>query len=171
MKSQYLFIIIFLTAVAILGFFLVLPKYQKLETAQVNIEAAEAKIASREEYLLDLKNLNKKVGEYEYELKIIDSALLDEPWPSHLFDYLSSLALENGLVMSQPSFSIESSSKEDKFKENKTTISLLGSYSSLKKFLTDIENSGKLFNVHKISFSSQNGEPFSFDLILSTKSY
>lgn len=170
MKSQYIFIIIFLVAVAILGFFLVWPKYQELAMVQTDIEETKARIASREEYLLELKNLDERLREYEPELEIIDSALFGEPWPSHLFDYLSALAFQKGLVMNNISFNI-SSSKETKFKESMTSFSLLGSYSKLKDFLSIIESSGKLFNVQKISFSSGDGEPFSIDLILSTKSY
>jgi len=170
MKSQYIFIIIFLVATAILGFFLIWPKYQELIIIQANIQETEARIESREEYLLELKRLDKRLEEYESELRIIDSALFSEPWPSHLFDYLSELAFQKGLVINQIGFDVGSLG-ETKFKESETSFSLLGSYSGLKSFLSAIESSGKLFNVRKINFSSVDGEPFSVDLILLTKSY
>jgi len=170
MKSQYIFIVIFLVATAILGFFLIWPKYQELIIIQANIEETEARIEGREEYLLELKSLDKRLEQYESELRIIDSALFSEPWPSHLFDYLSKLAFQEGLVINQINFDVGSLG-ETKFKESGTSFSLLGSYSGLKSFLSTIESSGKLFNVRKISFSSVGGEPFSVDLILLTKSY
>jgi len=185
-KQIILIIIVCLFVLLILGgYFLCWPKYQEFRMKKVEIETKDEEIRKKEEYLLSLGILSEKLSTYEEQLSKIDSALPEDSSPATISYFFQKRSSENGLFLtdidmsgffSQKDSESKSSTQENseqRIQKASFSISVSGSYSAFKNFLSDIYKTSRLIEVKSINFSySEEGKDlFDFNLELETQSY
>ena len=173
MKNPILFTTgIFLIAFAILGAF-VFPIFQKFRETQAEIKIKETDLENNQEYLAALNDMYSKFEELKPQLSKIDSALPKEPSLPNFLDFIQKTVGENGLVLTEISFSEAKPIQEkEKIKETSLELNITGKYSAFKNLLLSLEKSARLIEVANISFSSENLEEVpSFDLTIKVHSY
>lgn len=157
------------------------PRYQELDSLQVQIENKRQEIKNQDKYYQELSLISKELDEHQEELTKINSALSFNPPLPSLLKYLQKVAPENGLILASiSSFSIQPLPERADIKEIQGSLKLSGSYPSLKNFLKTLEKSARLIEVDSVSFSvfqKKEGETveiseiFNFSLSIRTKSY
>ena len=172
------------------GYFLLWPKYQEFKSKKAEMEIKDKEIEDREEYLSELEVFSNRLSEYSDELSKIDSALSEDPSVAALFNLIQKTSSESGLILTDidvsglfPSKSplqqsleqesLEQESSEQRIQKMPFSISVSGSYSSFKNFLSTLYKNSRLIEVKFIGFSSSEEEKdlFEFNLNLETQSY
>jgi len=172
MKNPILFTVgIFLIAFAILGAF-VFPVFQKFRETQAEVKIKKTDLENNQEYLAALNNFYSEFEELKPQLSKIDSALPKEPSLPNFLDFIQKTVGENGLVLTEISFSKTTPTKE-KIKETSLELSITGKYSAFRNLLLNLEKSARLIEIANISFSSKEDleEVPSFGLIIKVHSY
>lgn len=165
-------ICLFITLVLVIV--LVFPKYQDFKFLQKEISQKETELQYNKEYFLNLSNLSEELKKYSDNLSKIDFALPSGPSIPILFDFLQKTSSQNGLILKRIGEVTTIPFKEKiTVKEYQLALSLSGSYSSFKSFLSSLEKSARLIEVESISFASPKSkeEPFSFSLKIKFHSY
>jgi Tfp pilus assembly protein PilO len=170
-NSLYIFSIIFVAGAVIAGFFLVLPRYRDFVTANAEIEMIEERIRERDNYLQDLKTIDKKLNDYQNELKLIDAALYSDPWLPHLYNYFIDLSIKRGIILNDIKGNVLAKETGSNFRRISLSIEGSGDYSSFKNFLTSIENSSRIFDVNNINLRIADDFNLAFSINLTTRSY
>lgn len=162
----------------ILGTIFIWPYYQKLNNIQIRIENKGQEIQYRANYYEELVSISQKLEEGKEELAKIDSALSPAPPLPSLLKFFQKAASENGLLLTGAIFSpVKPLLEKNHIKQIQASLRLAGSYSSLKSFLTTLENSARLIEVDNISFSATQEEEegpseiFNFDLTIRARAY
>lgn len=139
-----------------LGLFLLWPKYQDLQTLRSNIRERETELQSKEGYFALVRAASSTLDQYQEPLAKIVSALPDDPSLPPLLNFFQSTAAQTGLLLEKVSLGgvVTSSEKPTAPKEVRVTIQLRGSYQSLKDFLATLENSARLIEIEKLSFTT-----------------
>jgi Tfp pilus assembly protein PilO len=176
MMSRLLPIIsISLLVLLILGVvFLWWPKYQSFSDLRAELEQKERELEQKRKYFANLEALSKKLEGYPEELTKIESALSVDPSIPALFNFIQKASSENGLILEKLSLAKVSSSPEQQAEIQKISfsVSVSGSYSAFKNFLSVIYKNARLIEVESIKFSSPEGaDLFTFDFNLETNSY
>ncbi len=167
MKRPIILISIVSAAVILLAFFVILPKYEELNSKSFQVEEKRFEFETLEDYFKDISFKDEELKKYESEMAKINSAIPDRPGIPSVFYFIQNTAEENGISL----VSVNSSSspirkirkagaeelKESDIKENRFSVSVAGSYSSFKNFLSVLEKSARLIEVENISFSSFGG--------------
>ena len=179
---KYLNIFICCVIIALLAWFLVLPKYQTLKSLQLSVERKQSELHYGEEYLADLQTLSNELDQEQENLSKIDSALPAESSFPSLFSFLQKSVSENGLVLDAINFNFPSSTSGSKttgsevagsgtqetseelssetlsseIKEIHFSLSVSGSYSAFKNFLYCLEKSARFWEPVSFSFSSSS---------------
>ena len=163
-----------ITALAlILGFALLLPKYQAFGVLQSNIREKETELQYKKEYFSRVREVSEKLAEYPDSLSKISSALpLTASLPS-LFNLLQTTASQTGLILEDISSEEADVKKEQAIKEIKVFLNLSGTYSAFKDFLKALETSSRMIEVENISFSVKEDatKPIPFSVEIKTHSY
>jgi len=165
-------ILIFITL--ILGLFLILPKYQDLKSSQIKIKEVQKEIKQWEEYFSNLEKVSQELKNYTEVLSKIDSAIPSEFSLPSLFNFIQKISSQSGLVLKEVgSVTASPISQNSNIQKNSFTVSLSGSYSSLKNFLSILEKSARFLEVESISFSSPTEKEgvSSFSLRIKVHSY
>lgn len=162
-----------LAGALVVGIFLVFPTYQNFQDLEKQIQRKNAELQSKSEYFFQLTSISRKLQEYQAQLSKIDTAIPESVSIPALLNILQSKASKSGLVVKElESASIQDNTSNLRLKDISITITLAGSYSSLKEFISDLEASSKLFTIKKISFKSpEKGGSFEFKLSIVTHSY
>jgi len=164
-------ILIFVSVV--LGVLWIWPKYQDSRSTLFQIAQVKAGIDAARDYTENLKEIFNQLAPYQDNLAKIDMALPSQPFFPPLFEYLSKIGSERGLIVSEVgSVKTGSLKGRPKVQEHSFSITVTGSYPSLKNFISVLEKSFRFINVSSISFSSgpQKGV-FNFHLSLKVCSY
>lgn len=166
-------IICFLTAIAISALFS-FPKFQEFKVIRENIATKEQAIQKEESYFLDIQRHRERMGEYQEQLSIIDSALPDDAEISlpFLFRFLQTTSAQTGLILTEIGpFTISPVEGKD-IKKTQFSFQANGAYASLKAFLEVLEKSARIIRVENISFSMpEEGGLFSFDIKIAVYSH
>ena len=170
MNFRFYLIIIFFLAAGLIVFFLVWPKYQNLLTVQSEIGATKEKIQTADKRLAELKDISQRLKQYENQLKILDTALPNKFYLPQLHDFFQNLCPRYGLILEGINISV-SSSEDNKIQEIAINLNVSGSYSSIKDFLSGLENSVRFFSIEKIGISSPEKENAPFKSSLNLKTY
>jgi len=165
------------------GYFLWWPKYQKFEDLRIKVANKTEKIKQEEEYFAELDALQNKLDNYQPEVDKINSALpfdFDSSIPA-LFNFIQEKSAENGLILKDIDLgktsqkSTAATAAKERIQNISFTVSVSGSYPSLKNFLAAIYNNERLVEVEKIIFSypelSKNKEIFDFNLQLKAQTF
>lgn len=164
-------IVVLLIALVLGGYFLWWPKYQEIKTEKLKLEVKETEIGKKEEYLSSLEKTSEKLTEYTEEFAKIKTAFPGEASLPTLFNFFIKTTAENGLILKSIS-ATEGSAAGERIQEVPISISVSGSYSALKNFLSVIYKNARLFEVDSIGFSSPlEKELFTFSLSLKTHFY
>lgn len=174
MKFDFKILVIlgFLLIVLLLGYFSIIPNFEKIKLLRDDI----TKLQAQREAILDA---NKKIVEltpdyqkYQEEIEKLDAMLSSEKDVQILlsdFDYLVSvngLVLKNILVVpfsSQKSLtdgrkSLQSESSEKELGGLAVTIDVQGSYQALKNFLASIEKDPRFLELTEMSLNFSEKE-------------
>lgn len=192
MNRPLLISIISLAITLAIGLVLTLPKYQEMRYAQKKVQAKETEIQNKQGYFSKINEASEKLKKYPKELAKIDFALPANVSLPFLYDFFQKISSQNGLVLEnisggpasviQPKISSGSEiniqseigfQSEKAVQEIKVNLSLAGSYSAFKNFLSSIEKSARMIEVESMSFSfpKEEGESLSFSLTVKTHSY
>ena len=146
----------------ILIFLFVVPKYQESIDLQLSLIEKQSRynIQSNNyiKILADLKDINDR----KYSLDKINSALPPNFSVAPIVYFLQKEATENQLTVKSITFSndlqknyenVLSSDSEKEVRKVGMLVDLSGSYQGLKKFLSSLDESARLFQVDKIYFS------------------
>lgn len=165
-------IAIFIFILIVGGIFL-FPKFSQLNEIKENIQAKEMELQYGEEYFNRLEELKVKLDENTLEIQKISSALPSDTSIPSIFRFIQETASLSGLVLNDiKPFTLSFLESNTKIKEIKFTVELTGTYSSFKVFLSVMEKSARLFEVHSLSFSqTKEVDTLNFNLNLRTFSY
>jgi len=159
----------------ILGFTLLMPKYQALQVLQANIQEKERELQSKTEYFSQIREIFGKLDDYEEELAKIASALPKDPSLPSLFNFLQRTSAQTGLLLVEADLGSISIPQEGNgsHKEIRVSLDLSGTYSALKNFLLALEESSRIIEIEKISFIAPEelAEAFSSSIRIKTHSY
>lgn len=156
----------------ILGVGFLWPKYQDLRNSQKKIEEKKAELQYKEEYFSELNKTSDALKEYSEILQKIDSSLPADPNLPSLFDFLQKVSSQNGLVLKRINPVSTTPFEDSKIQETHLNLSLSGSYSAFKNFLSTLQKSARLIEIESITFSSpEKEETFNFDLKIKVYSY
>ena len=156
------------------GFFVFLPQYKEFKKFQRGIAILEAELRGKSKYFADLAQLKETLKGYEESLKKVETALPKEFDLDSFIYFIQDKSNENGLLFQGAIFAGTSQvAKEGAVRESIVNISVFGSYSALRNFLSSLEKSSRLIEVENISISSagQFQEVFSVSLPLKVYSY
>lgn len=172
-------VIIISIIIIVSGFFLVYPKYQEVMLLKNQVAEKKSEIYYKEEHLVNLEKLFSQLQQHQQKLRKIDAALPEEPSFPTLFAFLQRTVAENGLILENISFTPVVSRKkqthanktntlgerESTGEEKKTELASevqdiyfsfnsIGSYDSLKNFISSLERSSKIWEMISLSISS-----------------
>ncbi len=184
MKNPIILTSVVLLIIFLLAFFILMPKYERLNQRTAQLEQDEHDLAILEDYFTNLAETKRKLEKFETELSLIDSALPDSNDMPSVFNFIQTTTEKNGLMLSSVSLSSSGSktrtttatteTETSKVKNNPFSVSVSGSYSAFKNFLSDIEKSARFIGIESISFSSglyKTGGMLSFNLQMKVYSY
>lgn len=180
--QKYLSIIILIALIllaALGGYFFWWPKYQEFSAKKQELESKDRATKQREEYLVGLENLSKKLLERQQEVFKVETALPSQPSVAALFNFLNKASSENGLIVENTDIGqLYNLGETGQGIQNMPfEMSFSGSYSSFKNFLSSIYFNSRLIEVSSIKFFSpekpekEKGNLFTFDLKLQAHSY
>lgn len=190
--NKPILIIISFSLAAILAVVLVLPKYQDLQFLNQEIEQKNSEIHHKEEYIEQLKNIKKELELYPSQLAKLNSALPADPAIDVLLNFIQRTVSQSGLVLKEIDPPITKLMEEEetleeitgggetleqipveksKLKWTDLTFTVSGQYSALKNLLYTLENSARLIEVKKVSFSPPEKDFQNFEIQIRTYSY
>lgn len=173
-KQIILAILVCLFALLALGgYFLCWPRYNEFQAKKSEIETKDEEIRLKEEYLSSLEAFSERLLTYSEQLSKIDSAFPVNPSPAVVFNFFQKASSENGLIITEIDMSKIEQSSGGRIQETSFSISVSGSYSAFKNFLSAIYASSRIIEVKSIRFSSdeEGRDLFDFNLELRTQSY
>lgn len=173
MSRNYLEAFIVAIVAGALGFFMVLPQYQKLDDIEGKIEEKNAEIRNRQSYYANLQKIVDELGQYSDSLVKIDTAFPENPDAPDLMDFLQTAAMQSGLIMGKIEYSAQKLASRQTKEKTKNALSnynisaqLTGNYANFKDFLSRIERSSRLAGTTKINidngdYGQQTGQALS----------
>ena len=169
----FIFSFLILIIATVIGVILILPEYQEIQNLKLGIEEKKTEIKNEQDYSADLKNIEDKLNQYQNQLAIVKYAIPGELSLPILYDFFQNKCSEYGLILSSISHSVKLPSTDEgalQITEVDINLSVMGSYSSFKNFLSGLEKSAKIFEVENFSFSSPKDEkePFDFSILIKT---
>jgi len=171
-------IIIIITVLVFLGVivggvFLWWPEYQEFMELRKELENREMALEQKRAYFAELKEISRKLEDYQEDFEKIDSAFPEKPLIPAIMNFIQNIASENGLVAAGLGDYDISLTKEGKFREIAFSGSFSGSYSALKSFLSTIYNNARIIEVETITFSSseEGGKIFEFEIGFKTYAF
>ncbi len=165
-------IVFFVIAVG-LGALILWPKYQALSEVQGILNLKEQMLQGEEQHFINLEQIKERLSDYESQLANIEASLPDDPSFPSIFNFIQSASAQSGLALAKISpFASVVLEENENIKESEFSIEVIGSYSSLKDFVSTLENSSRMIEVENISFSfPKKGESFTFNLKVKVFSY
>jgi Tfp pilus assembly protein PilO len=137
---------------------LIWPKYKTLNIIKDTIEKQKTEIQNNKDYVDKLGAISAELDGNSEGVSKIDSALPGESSPTDLFNFLQSVASENGLILKEIGMGTSSklSGNLSDIEEANFSIIVTGTYPAFKNFLSEIERSARLINIENISFVSSS---------------
>jgi Tfp pilus assembly protein PilO len=171
MRSEQFYAVTFFFISILIILFLVFPQYQNLSSLKERVADFETALKNQEDYFQRLKKTASDLERYKDSLLKIDSALPSNPSLPELFNFIQKLCSQSGLALSKIGSISTTPLPQGQLKETRTEITVSGSYSDFKNFLSALEKSARLIEVENISFASQEKDPLAFSLKIKIYSY
>jgi len=182
--AKKIIIIISLFVALIGGWLFLWPQYQDLQSLHQEIKNKQDELQKTNDFFANLAKAKTELQNYSSEdLAKLDAALPKDPsnYLPALFNYLQTTAGQTGLAFKEISGVTISQSKErPSLREVVFNVQLVGSYASLKNWLSQINKSARIIEVENISFAFEKSsaektkgapESFTFKIKLKTFSY
>ncbi|MFA6974328.1 MAG: type 4a pilus biogenesis protein PilO [Parcubacteria group bacterium] len=153
-------VIIFI--IVLLMYFFVVPKYNEFKDFQVKLSKAEAEYNGKFAYYSDVSRIFREMEDRKESLEKIENAIPAKSQLADLIYFFQQKGIESGLVVKNILLNkVSPITSESNIKEIVFSLDIMGSYQSLKNFLSSLENSSRLFEVGNISFGSQQSNQLS----------
>jgi Tfp pilus assembly protein PilO len=147
-------IAIILFIILVLSFYLVLPKYYEFQNLLTELGKKQAEFSAKSAYFIEVTRVHKELMLYKDDLEKIDTALPQKFSFSKILSFLNKKSSESGLILQSASVNKAAVvGAGTGIKEAKLSLQILGSYTSLEKFISSIENSARLIEGENVSFS------------------
>jgi Tfp pilus assembly protein PilO len=155
--NRPILIALFIIAATILTYFFVMPSYRAFKKNQGELSYKKAEYVAKRDYYADITNLPYALQSRKDDIEKIDDALPVGSNFGQLIYYFQKQAADSGLIMKGLFISQSSLANVKKSGgEISLSISLMGFYSALENFLTNLESSSRLFEVTGMSFGSSS---------------
>ena len=159
MKYSIIIAFISILLAIIIGIAFVFPEYQEINILKSKIFQKEKTLKNQQAYFSKLKNMDKRLGEYQGQLDKINTILPSKNKFSFFAYSLSQKSKELGLTLSQVVISLPRPiGKTKRIKEYDLSIGLTGSYQQFKQFIKFLENSARLTDIKEVTVSNQEGQ-------------
>ncbi|MDD3399744.1 MAG: type 4a pilus biogenesis protein PilO [Candidatus Pacebacteria bacterium] len=183
--SKIYLAIAFIAAALLIGGVLLWPKYQSLNILNEGIKVKELELQSKTDYFDHIRGVSEQLEEYQDPLSKINSALPNDALLPSTFNFLQNAASQAGLILEEVAVgsvgvfgqtqASPTKPAEGQIKTVSLNLSLVGSYVSLKSFVSEIENSARIIEIRKIAFSSpeedEEEDAFTFSVDVVTHNY
>jgi len=176
--NRLIIVIIGLGLTLVLGISLTWPKYQDFRDLERRVGEKNLELRYKEEYFSELKKLSEELKDYTEALSKIDSALPSDFGLPSLFEFFQKNSSQSGLILKEITpVSTAPFQKTSEIQETNIALSLSGSYSSFKNFLSLLQKSARMIVIESINFSSPTeikkplSENFPFKLKVKVYSY
>jgi len=158
MRAYNLFAIFFILTSFLILNFLVLPQYQNWQSVSSRVGELEKNIQTQKEYFQQIQEIAEDLKRNSSNLKKIEMGLPKNSSLPQLFHFIRKVNSEMGLSFQKIGKIETRENPQTKIKETLIDIVVVGDYSAFKNFLSKIENSARLIEVEKISFSFSQKE-------------
>lgn len=170
MKRPIILTIIILLISFLLGYFVLLEKYNELTSLRFQISQKENELKAVEESFSKLSLIEEELKKHESEISKISLAIPSEPDIPSVANFIQKIAEENKLIIESFDFgetgtfrssrtssaiSVQAIEESSSLKETNFSLSVLGAYSDFKNFLSGLEKSIRLIDVNILSFSGE----------------
>lgn len=172
MKRELIILTLFFI-VGVLTVQFILPKYQDylfLKEKMKNLDETKERVKT---YISTIQDVSQKEAEYQDEINKIKDSFLGKNLIPNFLNFLQKEISNSGLLLENIEFSQAIPTKEENVSnigELVFTINCSGSYSSLKDFISKIENSAKIISFKNISLSKKL-ESNDLDISIEGKTY
>lgn len=145
-------ILFILTIIGI--FYLWIPKYEKIVILGQQIKEVEINIQNKENYFSKLADTDKDLEKYSLFINKVDTALPNNMLILDLLKFLETKSSQSGIILKD--FRIEkiSSLKEPEIHELSVNISLSGTYSAFKSFISELQYNERLIEITSLSLNN-----------------
>lgn len=148
-------VIIFLLLFFAFFVFLVGPEISRMREVGLKIREQEEKIASLDKRIGNMKIFNEYYLEKKDEFSKIDKIFINPQMPLDFIDFLDSAAEECGVSVNySPSLPVKM--KKDYWPSINFQITSLGAFSPSLKFVSKLEHSPYLVEIHGLEISKNN---------------
>jgi len=183
--SNLLHIFVAVVILALVGVFLLWPRWQKIAEVQQGLAGKMAELGDLERRNAKMVGYHDKLEKHGEDLAKIEFAIPPRDDFPAFFYLLQNICSQNGIVMTGISPSLlspknaseaaageEEQEDQEKLRVLSTGLSVSGSYEAFLNLLSALERSARLIEVPSVSFSSpEEGDAFSFSLSLKAHSY
>jgi len=146
------------------GLVLTIPKYQDLGDLKKTAAEKSFQLKNREDYFAEMRTISSDLKKYDTNLAKIKAALQPDPAIASFANFIQSASSQSGLILKNLTYGAadlniaksagaSGASKSYAVQSYDVVISLSGSYSAFKEFLSKAENSSRLIEVQEVSFT------------------
>lgn len=185
-NKEVLIVIVSLIIVILAGYVFIFPTVGTLREQNYNVGLKKDELKKSQEHLANLNELESIIDQKKNEVNALNEALPNGPDVEDLVATLDAIAKSKGMTISTitPELGDEETAETGETAETVTAsgfkigemnveIGMVGSYTALKDFLKDAENSRRIINVKDVSISAAAGAltPGNLVITLSVSSY
>ncbi len=136
-----------------------IPSFKEWQEARYEVKSLQSKLEESKQYRAYLASKLRDIEEKKDKVEKAKRALPPSPQLSYYLYWLESLASEKQVSLSSVSVQEESVSIENPLlSTSRIVVKLTGDYSSLKDYLTTIENGERLISITKAVFARKLDE-------------
>lgn len=169
-KSQPFYIyLVPLVLIFLISYFLIRPSILDARTEKKEVLTQEKILEQKKKTISKFKETSEKYQSFSSEIEKLNKVIFSEADLPRLFFQLESLAVNNGLILTNISFSGISSG--DGFGTISTNLQLTGSYQSFKNYLRALTTNIPLIDVQNIIFQGDADEDGRYSYSLTVNSY
>jgi len=156
------FIVFFGLALTILVSYLVIyPAFKNLKSKSLELANLKAELKAKEEKAANLETLSQKIGSLENRAAALEYALPREKEHPEVLYVLAAIAAKNKVYIADFAPDNKLSSRKNKkttatqsvssgIKKQEIELEILGEFNKIKNFLTDLENSRKIYQIEQL---------------------
>lgn len=148
-------ILIILLAFGLFFQFLTLPMIKNSKVTKIKLEEKRAYLVERKKIIERIEELQKEYAMWQDYIEKLDRALPISPGITDILFQFQNFATDSGLVMKNFNYSEAAERNFSGANSIVASVSLVGSYSSLKSFAKKLENNLRITDMENIGFSAE----------------
>lgn len=170
--NRFTFSLIILAGSAMVGVFLLWPRYEILTSLQKEKIQKETNLTYHQEYAKGLAMLKREAEGKSSEIRIVQNSLPDTQELPSLYEQVGTIAAESGLVAKSVSISPSQSPSSPQVKSIDIDLGAEGSYEALKQFIQNTRKSPRIFTIKSFRLAgSVQQEMFQYSIQMEAYSY